>query len=238
MQIFVKTLTGKTITLEVESSDTIDNVKAKIQVLNFNLFIYFLFFLCGDGLFMCLIDFLFVYCCVSLRFWVAECSPFLLVLFHVITWFMMWMELGFSGDVWLFFIFRFLITLSVGIVWMCDSNMFLAIVVVNIGGNLSGWGIYFPLVPCWLISSLIGSFMKDETTVERVVLWWVDQDLFIVVVEHSFMLDAAFRYEVLSRLLPDSLVWNIAEKFSINYHFRLFWIMNQNILITDCWNWY
>ncbi|PKY41603.1 polyubiquitin 4 UBQ4 [Rhizophagus irregularis] len=31
MQIFVKTLTGKTITLEVESSDTIDQVKAKIQ---------------------------------------------------------------------------------------------------------------------------------------------------------------------------------------------------------------
>lgn len=31
MQIFVKTLTGKTITLEVESSDSIDNVKAKIQ---------------------------------------------------------------------------------------------------------------------------------------------------------------------------------------------------------------
>jgi large subunit ribosomal protein L40e len=30
-QIFVKTLTGKTITLEVESSDTIHNVKAKIQ---------------------------------------------------------------------------------------------------------------------------------------------------------------------------------------------------------------
>jgi len=31
MQIFVKTLTGKTITLEVEPSDTIDNVKQKIQ---------------------------------------------------------------------------------------------------------------------------------------------------------------------------------------------------------------
>ena len=33
MQIFVKTLTGKTITLEVEPSDSIENVKAKIQVL-------------------------------------------------------------------------------------------------------------------------------------------------------------------------------------------------------------
>ena len=31
MQIFIKTLTGKTITLDVESSDTIDAVKAKIQ---------------------------------------------------------------------------------------------------------------------------------------------------------------------------------------------------------------
>ena len=31
MQIFVKTLTGKTITLEVEGSDNIENVKAKIQ---------------------------------------------------------------------------------------------------------------------------------------------------------------------------------------------------------------
>ena len=31
MQIFVKTLTGKNITLEVESSDTIEAVKAKIQ---------------------------------------------------------------------------------------------------------------------------------------------------------------------------------------------------------------
>jgi ubiquitin len=35
MQIFVKTLTGKTITLEVESSDTIENVKAKIQARDF-----------------------------------------------------------------------------------------------------------------------------------------------------------------------------------------------------------
>ena len=31
VQLFVRTLTGKTITLEVESSDTIENVKAKIQ---------------------------------------------------------------------------------------------------------------------------------------------------------------------------------------------------------------
>ena len=31
MQIFVKTLTGKTITLVVKASDTIENVKAKIQ---------------------------------------------------------------------------------------------------------------------------------------------------------------------------------------------------------------
>jgi hypothetical protein len=31
MQIFVKTLTGKTVTLETESSDTVDDVKAKIQ---------------------------------------------------------------------------------------------------------------------------------------------------------------------------------------------------------------
>jgi ubiquitin len=31
MQVFVKTLTGKTITLEVESTDTIEMVKSKIQ---------------------------------------------------------------------------------------------------------------------------------------------------------------------------------------------------------------
>ena len=32
MPIFVETRTGKTITLEVEPSDTIENVKVKIQV--------------------------------------------------------------------------------------------------------------------------------------------------------------------------------------------------------------
>ena len=31
MQEFIKTLTGKTITLDVEASDTVDSVKAKIQ---------------------------------------------------------------------------------------------------------------------------------------------------------------------------------------------------------------
>ena len=31
MQIFVKTLTGKTITLETEPSDTIEQIKSKIQ---------------------------------------------------------------------------------------------------------------------------------------------------------------------------------------------------------------
>lgn len=31
MQIFIKTLTGKTITLDVEPGDTIENIKAKIQ---------------------------------------------------------------------------------------------------------------------------------------------------------------------------------------------------------------
>jgi ubiquitin len=31
MQIFVKTLTGKTITLDVEASDSIENIKHKIQ---------------------------------------------------------------------------------------------------------------------------------------------------------------------------------------------------------------
>jgi len=31
IQIFIKTLTGKTITLDVEASDTIENIKQKIQ---------------------------------------------------------------------------------------------------------------------------------------------------------------------------------------------------------------
>ena len=31
MQVFVKTLTGKTITVEVELSDTVENVKVKVQ---------------------------------------------------------------------------------------------------------------------------------------------------------------------------------------------------------------
>ena len=31
MQIFIKTLTGKTITLEVEPNETIENVKQKVQ---------------------------------------------------------------------------------------------------------------------------------------------------------------------------------------------------------------
>jgi len=31
MQIFIKTLTGKTITLDCEPSDTIENIKQKIQ---------------------------------------------------------------------------------------------------------------------------------------------------------------------------------------------------------------
>ena len=31
IQIFVKTLTGKTMTLDVEAADTVESVKAKIQ---------------------------------------------------------------------------------------------------------------------------------------------------------------------------------------------------------------
>jgi len=31
MQIFIKNLTGKTVTVEVEASDSVENVKAKIQ---------------------------------------------------------------------------------------------------------------------------------------------------------------------------------------------------------------
>jgi ubiquitin len=46
MQIFVKTLTGKTITLEVEASDTIENVKAKIQA---SAKLFFLLSMVGHG---------------------------------------------------------------------------------------------------------------------------------------------------------------------------------------------
>lgn len=31
MQLFIKSLTGKTITIEIDAQDTIENVKAKIQ---------------------------------------------------------------------------------------------------------------------------------------------------------------------------------------------------------------
>ena len=35
MQIFVKTLTGKTITLEVEGSDSIENIKGVKEIVNY-----------------------------------------------------------------------------------------------------------------------------------------------------------------------------------------------------------
>jgi ubiquitin C len=50
MQIFVKTLTGKTITLEVEASDTIENVKAKIQVNTHSIPIVASFLILSDNL--------------------------------------------------------------------------------------------------------------------------------------------------------------------------------------------
>ena len=45
MQIFVKTLTGKTITLTVEPSDSIDAVKTKIQDREGNILISYFYFL-------------------------------------------------------------------------------------------------------------------------------------------------------------------------------------------------
>ena len=43
MQIFIKTLTGKTITLEVEPADSIEAVKAKIQDKEGTYFVIYLF---------------------------------------------------------------------------------------------------------------------------------------------------------------------------------------------------
>ena len=40
MQIFMKTLAGKTVTLDVEACDIIDNVKADIQVTGLDMQIY------------------------------------------------------------------------------------------------------------------------------------------------------------------------------------------------------
>ena len=40
MQIFVKTLTGKTITLDVEPSDTIENVKQKVSAASAHVHVY------------------------------------------------------------------------------------------------------------------------------------------------------------------------------------------------------
>jgi hypothetical protein len=66
MQIFVKTLTGKTITLEVEASDTIENVKAKIQVCCYIL--YFAHFVRGQQTdsfsFLSCVLYMFLYYCV------------------------------------------------------------------------------------------------------------------------------------------------------------------------------
>jgi Ubiquitin family len=44
MQIFVKTLNGRTVTIEVESSATVEEVKTSIQVLHLSFFSFLFFF--------------------------------------------------------------------------------------------------------------------------------------------------------------------------------------------------
>lgn len=68
MQIFVKTLTGKTITLEVESSDTIDNVKAKIQV-SFCTFLFIYLFIFFDYCFLLAFGIIILSMLLSLLCW-------------------------------------------------------------------------------------------------------------------------------------------------------------------------